>query len=110
MYANKTKEEQVQLENRINIYTMYSLIDRASKKMRGVTANIVAQDLTITIFFDNELTEEEREEMECAHTEIISDLYQEFVGMYLNLSVVPSSTSIYDQKGNLGWFYLRKEY
>ncbi|QIQ22036.1 hypothetical protein [Zophobihabitans entericus] len=110
MYAGKTKEEQVKVENRINLYTMYGLIDRASKKMRGVTASIAGQDLTIEMFFDSELTEEEEEEMECAHTDVVSDLYQEFVGIYLKLTVIPSSTPIYDQRGTLGWIYLRKEY
>ena len=110
MYINKTKEEQVKFKNRINLCIMYSLIDLAPKKMRGVTASIINRDLTIEIFFDSELSEEEEEEMECAHTEIVSDLYQEFVGMYLKLTVIPSDIQLYDKRGNLGWFYLRKEY
>ncbi|MDF7670424.1 hypothetical protein PT276_04275 [Orbaceae bacterium ESL0721] len=110
MYSDKTRKEQIELENRVNASTMYSLLDRATKKMRGITASVINDDLTIEIFFDSELTEEEKEEMECAHTEIISDLYQEFIGMYLNLSIISSEIPLYDKKGNLGWFYLRKEY
>ncbi len=110
MYSDKTNEEKVKIENRIKLYIMHCMIDRATKKMRGITASIIDQDLTIEIFFDSDLTEEEEEEMECAHTEVVSDLYQEFVGMYLNLTVIPISTPLYDKKGNLGWLYLRREY
>lgn len=110
MYIDKKREEQIKIENRVSLYIMYSLIDRASKKMRGITASIIGQDLIIEIFFDSELSIEEEEEMQCAHTEVVSDLYQEFIGMHLNLIVIPSSTPIYDKKGNMRWYYLRKEY
>ncbi|WP_392551806.1 hypothetical protein RHO14_10055 [Orbus wheelerorum] len=105
-----TKEQLLEKTNRVRLYTMYSLLDRATKKMRGITANWDGTDLLIEMFFDCELTEDEEEEMQIANTEVVSDLYQEFKGMYLNLTVIKPSVSLYDKKGNLGWFYLRKEY
>ena len=113
MQMNKitADKQNIELVNRIKLYVMYSLLGRATKKMRGITANINNNnDLLIEMFFDSELTEEEEEEMEVAHTEIVSDLYQEFNGMYLNLTVITSSTSLSGKNANLGWFFLRREY
>ena len=104
-------KNRMNIKNRINLSVMYSLLDRATKKMRGITADLDEDNiLTIKMFFDSDLLEEEEEEMQVANTEVVADFFDDFKDIYLDLLVVPISISIYDKKGNLGWLYLRKEY
>ncbi|MDF7670807.1 hypothetical protein PT276_06300 [Orbaceae bacterium ESL0721] len=100
-----------EIRNKVNQSIMYSLIDRATKKMRGVTADLNEDNiLTIRMIFDNKLLDEEEEEMQIANTEVVADFFNDFKDIYLDLLIVSESISIYEKKGNLGWFYLRKEY
>ncbi|MDF7671554.1 hypothetical protein PT276_10180 [Orbaceae bacterium ESL0721] len=100
-----------EIRNKVNQSIMYSLIDRATKKMRGVTADLNKDNiLTIRMIFDNKLLDEEEEEMQIANTEVVADFFNDFKDIYLDLLIVSESISIYEKKGNLGWFYLRKEY
>ncbi|MDF7669604.1 hypothetical protein PT276_00045 [Orbaceae bacterium ESL0721] len=79
--------------------------------MRGVTADLNKDNiLTIRMIFDNKLLDEEEEEMQIANTEVVADFFNDFKDIYLDLLIVSESISIYEKKGNLGWFYLRKEY
>ncbi|NUE65640.1 hypothetical protein [Snodgrassella sp. ESL0253] len=107
-----TKEELIKVKHEINRSTMYSLIGRSSKKMRGISLNYDEQFMTIEMFFDEKLTEEEEEEMEYAHAEVVSDIFPQIYdgGIKLVFKICPANESILDKKGNLGWFYLRKEY
>ncbi|OCG77232.1 hypothetical protein A9G42_01010 [Gilliamella sp. Nev6-6] len=104
-------EVSINIRNQINQSVMYSLLGRATKKMRGITAELNKDNLlTIKMFFDNNLSEEEEEEMQIANTEVVADFFNDFKDIYLDLLVVHKSIDICDKKGNLGWFYLRKEY
>lgn len=101
----------IDVRNRVNQSVMYSLLDRATKKMRGITADLNEDNLLIIkMFFDVDLSDNEEEEMQVANTEVVADFFDTFKDIYLELLVIPEGTSIYDKKGNLGWFYLRREY
>ncbi|WP_141674811.1 hypothetical protein [Gilliamella sp. WF3-4] len=106
------KEELIKVKHEINRSTMYSLIGRSSKKMRGISLNYDEKFMIIEMFFDEKLTNEEEEEMECAHSEVVSDIFPQIYdgGIKLVLTILPIEENILDKKGNLGWFYLRKEY
>lgn len=97
----------------ITTYIFYSLIDRATKKMRGISLHYENSTLHIQMYFDEQLIEEEEEEMECVHTEIISNLPYDFFksfGIDMSFFVIANNIELYSQKGNLGWIFLRKEY
>lgn len=105
-----TREQFIKLKHEVNRSVMNSLIGCATKKMRAVTAILENRNLIINMFFDNDLTEEEEAEMQNANTEVISDLHYDFDLIDLTLITVDSAITLLDRKGNLGWFYLRKEY
>ncbi|MDG9730374.1 hypothetical protein OXI21_08110 [Ignatzschineria sp. RMDPL8A] len=108
----KKKNKLIIIETELKKSTFYSLIGRASKKMRGISFNYQDSVFTIEFFFDQELTEEEEEEMEYAHTEVLADIWPDIYDgdIRLKLTVVPVTKDIFEKKGNRGWIFLRKEY
>ncbi len=112
MSKKMTREEIIKVKNEINRSTMYSLLGRSTKKMRGISLNYDEQFMIIEMFFDEKLTNEEEEEMEYAHSEVVSDIFPLIYdgGIKLVLTVLPIEENILDKKGNLGWFFLRREY
>lgn len=106
------RQKNLPLFQQVKFSTFYSLVGRASKKMRGISFNYDHERKTIEtiIIFDSPLSEEEQEEMEVANTEVLADIHNEVAGFFLTLKVIPSFKSILDQHGNWGWIYLRHEY
>ncbi|ENV48662.1 hypothetical protein P255_00173 [Acinetobacter brisouii CIP 110357] len=106
------REKNLPLFQRVKASTFYSLLGRASKKMRGITFNYDHKSKIIEtiIFFDSKLSEEEEEEMNIANTEVLADIYNEVTYFLLTLEIIPSSEAIVDKRGNWGWVYLRHEY
>ena len=106
------RQKNFPLFQRVESSTFYSLLDRASKKMRGITFNYDHKDKAIEtiIFFDSTLSEEEQEEMEIANTEVLADIHNEITYFLLTLEIIPSSEAILEKCGNWGWIYLRREY
>lgn len=114
-------EKIIDIRSKMMLYIMNNLVGVATKKMRGITLNYFNKTMDINIFFDDELTEEEEEEMQQVDNDAISSAYPILYNwqgkpilnieqMNLNFIVIPSRLSIMDEKGNLGWFYLRREY
>ncbi|TCB75157.1 hypothetical protein [Acinetobacter sp. ANC 4173] len=104
------RQKNLPLFQRVGASTFYSLLGRASKKMRGITFNYDHKGKIIEtiIFFDSTLSEEE--EMEIANTEVLADIHNEITDFLLTLEITPSSEAILDKCGNWGWIYLRREY
>lgn len=109
------------IHSKMTFYIMNSLLGIATKKMRAISLNYMDRVMDINIIFDSELTKEEEEEMMEADSDALSSAYPvlfdwqgkpilEVDKMNLNLIVIPSSVSILDKKGNIGWIYLRREY
>ena len=103
------RQKNFPLFQRVEGSTFYSLLGRASKKMRGITFNYDHKSKIIEtiIFFDSTLSEEEKEEMEIANTEVLADIHNEVTDFLLTLEITPSSEDILDKCGNWGWIYLR---
>ncbi|OCG29405.1 hypothetical protein A9G33_09765 [Gilliamella sp. Choc3-5] len=122
MNKNELSEKKIiDIRSKMMFYIMNDLVGVATKKMRGITLNYINNIMDINIIFDDELTEEEEEEMQQVDTDAISSAYPilydwqnrpilNIEQMNLNLIIIPSNIPIINQKGNLGWFYLRKEY
>ncbi len=106
------RQKNLTLFQQVKASTFYSLLGRASKKMRGITFNYdhKSQIIETIIFFDSKLSEEEKEEMEIANTEVLADIHNEVTDFLLTLEIIPSSEAILDKYGNWGWIYLRREY
>jgi hypothetical protein len=118
---NFTNEQIAKIRNQMTLHIIYSLIGDFSKKMRGITLDFDGQDLVMEMIFDDELTEEEEENMDFAHTRVAASIFPNLFDDHnnvilsmryfeLKLMVIDTTNSILDKKGNLGWFYLRKEY
>ncbi|WP_392551385.1 hypothetical protein RHO14_07790 [Orbus wheelerorum] len=122
MNNNKLPPEKIiDIRSKMQFYIMNSLLGVATKKIRGISLNYVNEIMDINVFFDNELTEDEEEEMQNIDTDAISSAYPVLFDwnnnpilnikqMNLNLLIIPSPISILDKRGSLGWIYLRKEY
>lgn len=114
-------KNRLEIRNDVMLHLFSDLLGTATRKMRGISLNYSGKKLSIQVFFDSELNEEEEDEMLCMDLSFIASLGKgiynykdelilevELVGT--NFFIVPCEIDIYDREGNLGWIFLRKEY
>lgn len=115
------QKNRLEIRSKIMSYLTDDLIGVVTKKMRGITLHYDNKILDIRVIFDAPLTDEEEDEMIEIDTNLTSSaypyLYNNRSEVILNIEqcgfvffVIPSDIDISDKVGNLGWFFLRKEY
>lgn len=115
------QKNRLEIRSKIMSYLTSDLIGIATRKMRGITLHYDNKILDIRVVFDAPLTDEEEDEMIEIDTNLTSSaypyLYNNRSEVILNIEqcgfvffVIPSDIDISDKVGNLGWFFLRKEY
>ncbi|WP_241608957.1 hypothetical protein [Rosenbergiella epipactidis] len=115
------QKNRLEIRSILMSYLTDDLIGVATNKMRGITLHYKDKLLHIKVFFDAALTDDEEDGMIEIDNHITHSacpyLYNYRSEVILNIErlgldfiVVPSENEIIDQEGNLGWFFLRKEY
>lgn len=97
-------------ENELRIRVLLSLqtalLDEITPNIRGITCGWSNYLITINCYFDGEISEDDRESMECVATEVIANFSQHKISISSKRLDIPEPLNPYTLSE---WVYRRKE-
>jgi hypothetical protein len=109
--------EDTSFRPRIMLSVQRALLGSITCNLRGVAAEWNDKEIRIICYFHGPLSEDDREEMSCVHTEVVADFVDiaqvhcdlERLDMPAKLFGPEKAISLEKPIGNRAWVFLRKE-
>ena len=97
---------QIELRTSVLLSIQAALLGEITPNIRGITCAWSESTITIHCLFENEITEEDEDSMDCVATDIIANFTEHTID--LQCITVNMSESL-AQHGLSAWVYMRKE-
>ena len=106
MSQQPLSSEQLELRRTVLLTAQTALLGEVSAAVRGVTLGWSAEEVHLRVIFDGEISEGDKESMECVGTEIVAALPEHRLEVEVVRADAPSSL---DEHFLAAWVYIRKE-
>ncbi len=105
MFTQKTMTS-IELRNKILLSLQVALLGEITPNIRGITCGWSSSLITIHWYFQGEISEDDRESMECVATEVLANFPEHKINIESKRLDLPELLNPYTLSA---WVYLKKE-